>query len=63
MSSRCPKCENSVFEISTESPKKSNYKVTFVRCNSCKTVVGTLEPESTVNLIHKLAGKLNISLD
>lgn len=61
--SRCPKCENSSFEISTESPKNSNFKVSFVRCYSCKTVVGTLEPESTTSLLHKLAQKLNVSID
>lgn len=63
ISSKCPKCENTSFEISTESPKNSNFKVSFVRCRSCKTVVGTLEPESTTELIHKLARKLNVSLD
>lgn len=63
ISSKCPKCDNSGFELSTESPSKANYKVTFVRCSSCGAVVGTLESQSTVNLLHKLAKKLNVSLE
>jgi phage FluMu protein Com len=63
MNSKCPNCQKSGFEISTESPSNSNFKVTFVRCTSCKTVVGTLEPESTTSLLHKIAKGLNIRLD
>jgi ssDNA-binding Zn-finger/Zn-ribbon topoisomerase 1 len=61
--SKCPKCEKSGFEVSTESPKNSNYKVTFVRCSFCKTVVGTMEPASITNLIHQLAQKLGKPLN
>lgn len=63
LSSKCPKCENSGFELSTESPRKSNYKVSFIRCFSCGTVVGCLEPASITNLLHKLAQRLGKSLD
>ena len=61
--SKCPHCQNSGFEAVTEEPKNSNFKVIFIRCQSCKTVVGTLEYYNSGNLIHKLANKLNINLD
>ena len=63
MNSKCPSCQKTGFEISTESLSHSNFKVAFVRCTSCKTVVGTLEPESTTILLHKIAKGLNIRLD
>lgn len=63
VSSKCPKCEKSGFELSTESPKNSNYKVSFVRCFSCGTVVGCLEPASITTLLYKLAQRLGKSLD
>lgn len=61
--SKCPKCENTRFELAEESPTGSNYKLQFVRCASCKTVIGVLEYYSTSVLIRKLAKKLNIDLD
>jgi len=61
--SKCPKCEQSGFEVVTEKPIKSKFRVSFVRCYSCKTVVGVLEPTDVGNLIRNLAEKLNIFLD
>jgi hypothetical protein len=61
--SRCPHCQSTGFEVATESPKGSNFKVIFVRCHSCKTVVGVLEYYNSGTLIHKLAKKLNINLE
>ncbi len=63
ISSKCPKCENSNFELSSESPKGSNYKINFIRCSSCGTVVGVLEYHSTAILLQKLARKLGASLN
>jgi NAD-dependent SIR2 family protein deacetylase len=40
--SKCPKCEGIYFETVLEEPENSNFKIQFVRCKSCKTVVGVL---------------------
>lgn len=61
--SKCPHCQKTGFEAITEEPKGSNFKVIFVRCQWCKTVVGTLEYFNCGSLIYKLADKLNITLD
>lgn len=61
--SRCPHCQSTGFEVVTEEPKDSNFKVIFVRCQSCKTAVGVLEYYNSGTLIHKLAKKLNINLE
>ena len=54
-SSKCPHCQKSGFEVATESPKDSNYKLMFVRCQWCKTVVGVLDHYNIGNLVLKLA--------
>lgn len=60
--SKCPKCENMSFEEVRESPLKSLIMVNFIRCISCKTVIGVRECESSAELIKSLAKKLNIKL-
>lgn len=61
--SKCPHCQKSGFEVVTEEPKSSNFKLMFVRCQWCKTVVGILDYYNIGALIYKLAKKLNINLD
>ena len=61
--SKCPHCQKSGFEAVPEEPKGSNFKIIFIRCQSCKTVVGTTDYYNTGSLIHILAKKLNIILD
>lgn len=62
-SSKCPKCENSNFEVVNELPVNSNYELIFVRCASCHTVVGAVDYYNIGSLIKKLALKLRIDLD
>lgn len=61
--SKCPHCQKSGFETILETPKDSSFKLMFVRCQWCKTVVGVLEYYNNGALIHKLAKKLNVNLD
>lgn len=61
--SKCPKCEKSTFETVLDTPNQSNFKLQFVRCSFCKTVVGVLEYYNIGALITKLAKKLNVNLD
>lgn len=62
-SSKCPKCENSAFEVVNELPLNSNYELIFVRCVNCRTVVGVIDYYNVGTLIKKLALKLKIDLD
>lgn len=61
--SKCPKCQSSSFEIEEETPKGSGFKLMFVRCSSCKTVVGVADYYNIGSLLHKLAEKLHINLN
>lgn len=62
-SSKCPHCQKSAFETAIEEPTGSNFKVIFIRCQSCKTVLGVLDFYNAGVLVKKLAQKLNINLD
>ena len=59
----CPSCSNTNFEAVNETPVNSNYELIFIRCVSCKTVVGVLDYYNVGTLIHKLAAKLKVDLD
>ncbi|AQX86124.1 hypothetical protein ATB97_19325 [Elizabethkingia bruuniana] len=61
--SKCPKCENSRFEMVEDAPEGSNFKMMFIRCTSCKTVIGVGDYYNIGTLIHELARKLNVRLD
>lgn len=41
-SSSCPKCTSTSFEVREGEPRNSHYKLMFVQCSSCGTVVGTM---------------------
>ena len=43
--SKCPNqnCNHTGFEIVEETPTDSEYILNFVRCYSCKTVVGVID--------------------
>ena len=38
--SKCPKCEGTVFETATYTPAGSSLALTFVQCASCGSVLG-----------------------
>lgn len=60
--SKCPKCENTRFEMVEESPTGSKYKVMFIRCSSCKTVVSTEPYFNTGKILENLANELNLDI-
>jgi len=60
--SKCPSCNNSSFEMIEETPKGSSFKLMFIRCKSCKTVVGVTDYFNTNFLLKKLAEKLNLEI-
>ena len=58
--SKCPKCDKTFFEVIEETPTNSNWKMFFIRCSSCKVVVGTSEFLNLGNQILKIQEKLGI---
>lgn len=64
MSSKCPNpnCNSTNFETVIETPKDSRFKLQFVRCSGCKTVVGTMDYYNIGSLVYRLAEKLRIKL-
>jgi hydrogenase maturation factor HypF (carbamoyltransferase family) len=60
--STCPKCTSTSFEIKTNEPKGSRYKIHFIQCSSCGAVVGTMEYYDTANLLDKIGKKLGIDI-
>lgn len=56
------KCESNHFELVEYTPQKSRFKLMFVQCGSCGTVVGVLDFYNIGNLIHEFAEKLGVKL-
>lgn len=56
--SKCPKCENGFFEVSENSPSKSNFKLMFVQCSKCGTVVGAMDYWNIGTLLKDLEKKV-----
>ena len=40
---KCPKCNVTSFEIVEDTPIKSEFKLFFLRCSSCKSIVTAFE--------------------
>jgi len=54
MLSKCPHCSGMFWEIETEEPRNSAFKVNFIRCASCKAPVGTMEYFNIYSMLEKL---------
>lgn len=68
--SSCPKCDSHIFQLQEHAPAGSNYKLMFVQCSSCGTVVGVMDylnigalMEQQNEAIRKIAKALNVSVD
>lgn len=63
--STCPKagCDNHSFELAEASINGAKYKMYFVQCARCGTVVGVTEYYNLGARIDTLAKKLNVNLD
>lgn len=58
--SKCPKCENTVFEMRTMSPLGATFKVCFVQCSKCGTVVGVVDQNDTLAVLSPIYTKLGM---
>lgn len=57
--SKCPSCNNHIFEVVEHTPRKSNFKFLFVQCSSCGSVVGTMDYYNIGALIKVLEKKID----
>lgn len=60
--SKCPSCQKTGFEIVTEEPQGSNYKVNIVRCRYCKTAIGAMEYYNLGALLEKIAKRMGFNI-
>lgn len=60
MMSKCPHCGSFSWELHTESPIGSNFKINFVRCSICKVPVGTMEFFNLHSSIEVLQKKIDV---
>lgn len=61
---KCPNCQKSGFELVEDSPSGSAWKMSYIRCTSCKTFLQALYPHNISlqieNLHEALRGKFGI---
>lgn len=57
--SKCPNCDNRSFEVTENSPSKSQFKLMFVQCSKCGCVVGTMDYFNIGARISELEKKIN----
>ena len=57
--SKCPKCNNSFFELSENSPSNSRFKFYLVQCSSCGSVVGVTDFFHVPTVLDKLEKKID----
>ena len=60
--SSCPKCGGHRFKMSEFEPERSRFKIMFIQCVSCGTVVGVTDIYNIPRLLGKIAKKLGIEL-
>jgi hypothetical protein len=60
--SKCPKCENSSFEMVEQTPRGSAFKLMFIQCEACKSVAGVMDYYNIGSVIRELATKIGITL-
>jgi predicted nucleic-acid-binding Zn-ribbon protein len=60
--SKCPKCESTRFEMQEGAPTGSQYKVMFIQCAFCGTVVGVTDFFNVPFLLDKIGKALGLSV-
>lgn len=60
--STCLKCGSHAFEVKEAEPTHSLFKLMFVQCSSCGSVVGVTDYFNTASLLKKIATKLGFTL-
>lgn len=61
--SKCPSCESNHFEmVDNNNVKGTSYKVMFIQCSKCGTVVGITDFYHTASLLEKIAKNMGFKL-
>lgn len=58
---RCPKCNNSSFEIGEIKIQNANYRHNAIVCTSCGCIVGMEEWLSIMHMLDKIGKQLGVS--
>jgi len=48
---KCPKCSHTAFEVVSNTPEGSKFKIDFVQCKSCGTPVAAIDFYNTGSLL------------
>ncbi len=57
--SKCQKCDSGMFEVVENSPSGSNFKIMFIQCSSCGTVIGTTDYYNVGSLLKDQEEQIN----
>lgn len=56
---KCPKCDNTNFELVNDVPTGTKWVLLYLRCSSCKTFMQALPFDNTNTLIESMQDDIN----
>jgi hypothetical protein len=59
---KCPKCENTTFEMVIDTPKGCLYKMNYIRCISCKTFLQATDYYDVNDTLNEIKKHLGMSI-
>ena len=57
--SKCSKCDSTYFEVVENSPSNSNFKLFFVQCSRCGSVIGAMDYFNIGTRIKEVENKID----
>jgi hypothetical protein len=59
---KCPKCENTTFEMVSDYPKNSKHKMYYIRCCSCRTFLHATDYYDVNRTLNEIKKHLGMSI-
>lgn len=59
---KCPKCENTSFEMVIDTPKGSRYKMNYIRCISCRTFLQATDYYDVNDTLNEIKERLGMPI-
>jgi len=59
---KCPKCEQTKFEMVKDIPEGSGYQYAYLRCKNCKTFLAILDYLPIGEMLTRIADKIGIKM-
>ncbi|AEA42688.1 hypothetical protein Fluta_0684 [Fluviicola taffensis DSM 16823] len=59
--SKCPTCQNTAFELSSQKVIGLDNPLVFVQCSNCRTAIGVLERVNMGQKLDNISKKLGVS--